>query len=81
MSAKARQMYPVVYPEDCDPESFKAGTSWLKRFKDRHGIRGLSVQGEFMSAATDTVDDFKRKLSELVEEKGSIAMRLGCTGS
>ena len=36
--AKARQMYPVVYPGDCDPDSFKASTGWLKRFKDRHGI-------------------------------------------
>ena len=70
MSAKARQMYPVVYPEDCDPDSFKASTGWLKRFKDRHGIRALSVQREPMSAATDTIDDFRRKLTELVEEKG-----------
>ena len=56
--SKALQMYPLVYP-DSDPSTFKAGTGWLKRFRDRHRIRALSVQGESLSAATDTVDPFK----------------------
>lgn len=67
--AKSRQMYPLLYPEG-DPEAFKAGTGWLKRFKDRHGIRALSVQGEALSAATDTIEGFKQKLKLIMEDKG-----------
>lgn len=29
---------------------FKASTGWLKAFKNRHGIRQLSMQGEKLSA-------------------------------
>ena len=28
---KALQFYPLVYPNDPNPSSFKAGTGWLKR--------------------------------------------------
>ena len=64
LMSKALQMYPLVYP-DSDPSTFKAGTGWLKRFRDRHGIRALSVQGESFSAATDTVNPFKEKLAKV----------------
>ena len=67
LMTKASQMFPQVYPES-DPSSFKAGTGWLKRFRDRHGVRSLMVQGESLSAATDTVDPFKEKLAEIIEE-------------
>ena len=67
--SKALQLYPLVYPDDENPSSFKAGTGWLKRFKDRHGIRALSVQGESLSAAADTVEPFKEKLSKIMEDK------------
>ena len=67
--SKALQMYPLVYP-DSDPSTFKAGTGGLKRFRDGHGIRALSMQGESLSAATDTVDSFKEKLAKVMEEKG-----------
>ena len=67
--SKALQLYPLVYPDDKSPSSFKAGTGWLKRFKDRHGVRVLSVQGESLSAAADTVEPFKEKLSKIMEDK------------
>ena len=60
LMTKASQMFPQVYPES-DPSSFKAGTGWLKRFRDRHGVRPLMVQGESLSAATDTVGPFKKR--------------------
>ena len=53
--SKALQLYSLIYPDDTDPRTFKAGTGWLKRFKDRHGIRALSVQGESLSAAADSL--------------------------
>ena len=56
LMGKALQLFPLVYPDDHDPTSFKAGTGWLKRFKDRHGIRVLSVQGKSQSAASASVE-------------------------
>ena len=70
LMAKALQLYPVIYPNDPDPSSFKAGTGWLKRFKNRHGIITLSVQGESESAASESVNPFKEHLQKLIEEKG-----------
>ena len=70
LMAKALQLYPLIYPNDPDPSSFKAGTGWLKRFKNRHGIRALSVQVESQSAASESVNPFKEHLQELIEEKG-----------
>ena len=48
---KAMQLYPHIYPDDPDNRKFKGGTGWLKRFRDRHGVRSLSMQGEPLSAA------------------------------
>ena len=48
LSAKALQLYPRLYPDN--PADFKAGTGWLRRFKDRHGVRCLSLQGASLSA-------------------------------
>ena len=70
LMAKALQLYPLIYPNDPDSSSFKAGTEWLKRFKNRHGIRALSVRGELQSAASESVNPFKEHLQELSEEKG-----------
>ncbi len=68
--AKATQLYPHIYPDDPDNSKFKGGTGWLKRFRDRHGVRSLSMQGESMSAAIMDVEPFKKKFQELVEESG-----------
>ena len=42
LMGKALQLFPFVCPDVHDPTSFKAGTGWLKRFKDRHGISLVS---------------------------------------
>ena len=44
--AKALQLFPHIYLDEKDSACFKAGTGWLKRFKDRHGVHCLSIQGE-----------------------------------
>ena len=51
---------------------FKASTGWLEKFKPQHGIRNLSIQGEKLSAAEETVESFLRKLHKLIEEKNLI---------
>ncbi|CAH0729636.1 unnamed protein product, partial [Brenthis ino] len=40
-------------------ESFVASNGWLYRFKSRHGIRELEIQGEKMSADVDAANSFK----------------------
>lgn len=49
-------------------ETFVASNRWLYRFKLRHGIRELEIQGEKMSANVDAVnsftDNFKKTLNE-----------------
>ena len=66
---KARQLYPLVYQDGANLGSFKAGTGCLKRFNGRRGSRALSVQGESVSAVADTVEPFKEKLSQIMEDK------------
>lgn len=51
--------------------AFKASSGWLDRFKHRHGIRQLNIEGEKMSAAsTETVDAYKKKFKQMVEQNG-----------
>ena len=42
----------------------------VDKFKNRNGIRNLSIQGEELSAAGETVDPFLQKIHKVVEEKG-----------
>ncbi len=42
---KARILHALIYP-DMTVCSFKASHGWLHRFKQRHGIRQLRLQGE-----------------------------------
>lgn len=48
-----------------DPE-FKASSGWLERFKNRHGIRELNIQGEKLSAISiESIDAYKTKFDQL----------------
>ena len=50
-----------------DPD-FKASTGWLKRFKERHGIRNLSIQGEVLSSNPSAVAPFLEQLGDIIAE-------------
>lgn len=52
------------------PSNFQASTGWLKRFKSRHGVRQLQIQGEKLSADSSAADSFKIKLRDLLKEEG-----------
>ena len=39
-------------------KDLKSSTGWLKRFKSRHGIRELDIQGEKLSADTGAAEKF-----------------------
>ena len=49
------------------PGSFVASNGWLQRFKARHGIRELKIQGKKLSGDTDAVECFKKEFEQIVE--------------
>ena len=49
---------------------------WLEKFKTWHGIRNLSIQGEKLSAAEETVEPFLQKLHKVIEEKNLIPKQM-----
>ena len=61
LKEKALQLFPTIYP-DKDAESFMASSGWLHNFCSRHGIRGISLQGESLSADTSAVELFQSEL-------------------
>lgn len=53
-----------------DPD-FKASSGWLEKFKQRHGIRQLNIEGEKMSAASmETVNAYKQNFLQMIEKNG-----------
>ena len=64
---KARLLYHELHPDKSE-DDFKASSGWLHRFKKRHGIRQLSMQGESLSADTSAAEEFKAFFHEFVEE-------------
>jgi len=51
-------------------EDLKASKGWLHRFKNRHGIRQLTWQGESLWADSSAANDSKTFLSSFVEQEG-----------
>ncbi len=64
---KARILHALIYP-DMTVCSFKASHGWLHRFKQCHGIRQLSLQGESLSADTGAVEPMREKLALFIED-------------
>ncbi|XP_003747271.1 jerky protein homolog-like [Galendromus occidentalis] len=50
-----------------DPE-FKASQGWLGKFKNRHGIRELEVQGERMSSDVEAAERFVSEFNGLLHD-------------
>ena len=50
-------------------EDFKSSTGWLTRFKSRHGIRELDIQGKKLSAETGAAEKFKETFKSLLENQ------------
>lgn len=49
--------------------NFQASRGWLKRFRSRHGIRELQIQGEKLSADSSAADSFKIKLRNILKKE------------
>ena len=56
-------------------------TGWLHKFRNQRGIRNLSIQGEKLSAADETVDPFLQKLHKVVEEKSLTPKKIYSVGN
>jgi hypothetical protein len=67
IQAKALQYNQSMGTENT-AENFKASDGWLQKFKMRHGIRQLSIQGESMSADHSAIPSFLLELQKLVTE-------------
>lgn len=65
----AKALNEKVNPGD---DNFKASSGWQKNFQSRHGLRQLAIQGETMSANKESVGDFKRSVSQLIENEGLV---------
>ena len=52
LQEKAKHFSTQLNTETAD-HKFKASTGWLEKFKTRHGIRNVSMQGEILSAAEE----------------------------
>ena len=78
LQEKAKHFYLQlqVNGDSPDHKSFKASIGWLHKFKTRHGIRNLSIPGEKLSAAEETVEPFLQKLQKVVEERGLIPKQI-----
>ena len=69
LKEKALQLFPEVHP-DSSPDLFKASAGWLQKFCCRHGIRGISLQGESLSADTSCIDTLRTELLKKMEDEG-----------
>jgi len=50
-------------------ESFNASSGWMTRFKQRHGIRQLTIQGERLSSNAEAVDEFCVEFQEYLQRE------------
>ena len=53
-----------------EAESFVASDGWLTKFKERHGIRILSVSGESLSCNIETAASFVNEFKRIMAENG-----------
>lgn len=49
---------------------FTASSGWFDRWKQRYGVKQLSICGEKLSADPNSVGELKTKFQELIEKEG-----------
>jgi hypothetical protein len=60
------------YKQITGKEDFNASLGWLDKFKKRHGIRGLSISGEKLSADEAAVEPFRQTFLNKIERMGLV---------
>ncbi|XP_078468486.1 jerky protein homolog-like [Lampetra planeri] len=59
-----------------EEETFMASQGWLRSFKERHGIRRLSVVGERPGSDVDAVREYIARFQAMVDDKGLCASQI-----
>ena len=67
IQAQAKTLNEDLRGEGSD---FGVTTSWLKRFKGRHGISQVTIRGEQRSADLDAAESYPVELRRLLQEGG-----------
>lgn len=71
-AAKAKYFFDALGLEG----NFNASSGWLTRFKQRHGIRELSIQGELLSGDQTSAEQFVKDFEMFVLEEGYLPEQL-----
>ena len=67
---KAKQFNEQLHVQEATTPPFTVSSGWLWCFCNRHGIRGLRLQGEKLSADTEAPEPFKKQLQDIMEREG-----------
>ncbi|XP_050523014.1 jerky protein homolog-like [Daktulosphaira vitifoliae] len=65
VSAKAKQFFEMLGLEG----KFDASSGWLTRFKKRHGIREIGINGDKLSCDEQAAEDFKIKFEQFLQKE------------
>ncbi|XP_028664025.1 jerky protein homolog-like [Erpetoichthys calabaricus] len=68
IQAQAEKLCKEIHGPDADPE-FTVSSGWLKRWKQRHGISQVKINGEIKSADTVAAEEFIPKFQQFIEEQ------------
>ncbi|XP_028678617.1 jerky protein homolog-like [Erpetoichthys calabaricus] len=68
IQAQAEKLYKEIHGPNADPE-FTVSSGWLKRWKQRHGISQVKINGEIKSADTVAAEEFIPKFQQFIEEQ------------
>ncbi|GBO11102.1 Tigger transposable element-derived protein 2 [Araneus ventricosus] len=71
-AAKAKQCFEELKI----PVDFNASNEWSTRFKQIHGIRQITVQGEKLSSDTSVAEDFVLEFRNFVREENLSAQQI-----
>jgi hypothetical protein len=63
-----REKAQLFYSQTHNDDNFKASSGWLDKFKNRYGIRQLSITGEKLSSDVAAVEPFKNVLRNKIKE-------------
>ena len=66
---KAKQFNEQLHAQEATAPSFTASSGWLWHFCNQHGICGLRLQGEKLSADTEAPEPFKKELQDVIERE------------
>ncbi|XP_039590582.1 jerky protein homolog-like [Polypterus senegalus] len=68
IQVQAEKLYKEIHGPDAESE-FTVSSGWLKRWKQRHDISQVKINGEIKSADTVAAEEFISKFQQFIEEQ------------